>query len=290
VLSRFTGSLPRLAALVGAVTVLAACSAGGGSQSAAGATSASSASPQSARQTILLAAHNAQRVTSFTGTMGITVNPSGQGPVTMSGTISEQLSPSLQAEIDFASIEGTGQAIPGGLDEIVTRDAIYIKMSVLTQALHTSKPWVVLPLSEVSKLSGTDLNTLFSQAQTNNPLAQTQMLTASPDVHKVGPGVVGGVPVTEYAGTYSIAKGLASLPPSLRKSLSSQLASLGVKTGQFHVWIDGQNQVRKLIVALKASKLTETVTETITSVNQPVTITLPNASDTYTIPASDLPK
>lgn len=160
---------------------------------------------------------------------------------------------------------------------------------VLGQSLHTSKPWVKLPLSQLGKLSGMNLNSLFSQAQTSNPLAQTQMLTASPDVHKVGTSTVGGVPVTEYAGTYSVAKGLASLPADLRKSRSTQIASLGIKTGQFHVWIDGQNQVRKIILNLKASKLTETVRETITSVNQPVTITLPAPGETYTIPASSLP-
>lgn len=285
-LSRLTGSWPRLAALAGAATVLAACSSGGGTPSSGASTSASALS---ARQTIRLAAHEAQRVTSFSAAMGITLNLPGQGTVTMSGTIAEQLAPALKAEINFTTLEGGGQSLPGGLDEIVTRDAVYIKMSVLAQALHSSKPWIELPLSQLGKLSGMDLNSLFSQAQTSNPLAQTQMLTASPDVHKVGAGVVGGVRVTEYAGTYSVAKGLASLPADLRKSLSTQIASLGIKSGKFHVWIDGQNQVRKIILNLSASKLTETVSETITSVNQPVSITLPAAGETYTIPASALP-
>ncbi len=285
-LSRFTGSLPRLAALAGTVTVLAACASGGGTPSSSTSTSAS---PLSARQTIRLAADKAQRVTSFSGTMGITLNQPAQGTVTMSGTLAEQLSPSLEAEINFSTLEGGGQSLPGGLDEIVTKQAVYIKMSVLARALHTTKPWVKLPLSELSSLTGANLNQLFSQAQANNPLTQTQMLTASPDVHKVGTGVIGGVPVTEYAGTYSIDKGLASLPANVRSSLSSQIASLGIKTSQFHVWIDGQSQVRKLTVNLTASKLTETVTETITSINQPVTITLPAAGETYTIPASALP-
>jgi hypothetical protein len=286
VLSRLTGSLPRLAALAGAATVLAACSSGGGTPSPRASTSVAALS---ARQTIRLAADTAQRVTSFSGTMGITMNLTGQATVTMSGTIAEQLSPSLEGEIDFAAIEGGGQSLPGGLDEIVTKQAVYIKMGVLAQAVHTSKPWVKLPLSELGTLTGADLNQLFSQAQANNPLAQTQMLTASPDVHKVGASVIGGVPVTEYAGTYSVAKGLANLPAGLRSTLSSQIASLGIKTGQFHVWIDGQHQVRKIILDLTGSKLTETVTETITSVNQPVTITLPAAGETYTIPASALP-
>jgi hypothetical protein len=286
VLSRLTGALPRLTALAGAATVLAACSSGGGTPSPSASTSVAALS---ARQTIRLAADTAQRVTSFSGTMGITMNLTGQPAVTMSGTIAEQLSPSLEAEIDFAAIESGGQSLPGGLDEIVTRQAVYIKMGVLAQALHTSKPWVKLPLSELGSLTGADLNQLFSQAQANNPLAQAQMLTASPDVHKVGTGVVGGAPVTEYAGTYSIAKGLASLPAGLRSTLNSQIASLGLKTGQFHVWIDGQHQVRKIILDLTGSKLTETVTETITSVNQPVSITLPATGQTYTIPASALP-
>jgi hypothetical protein len=280
VLSRFASSLPRLTALAGTVTVLAACSAGGSAPSAS-----TSPQPLSAKQTIVLAAAKAQRVTSFSGTMGITLTQPGQGTVTMSGTIAEQLSPSLQAELDFSTLESAGQPVPGGLDEVVTKQAIFIKMSVLAQALHTSKPWVELPLSRLGIFSGTNLSSLFDQAQANNPLAQTQMLTASSDVHKVGTGVIGGVPVTEYAGTYSISKALASLPASLRSALSPQITKLGIKNGQFHVWIDGQSQVRKLVLSLSATNLTETVTETITSINQPVTITLPTASETFTIPA-----
>jgi len=271
VLSRVNG-LPRLAAALGVITVLAACSstAGTGSGSSAGA-----AKPLSASQTIRLAAFRAQRVDSWNSSISVTVNAAASGTVNMAGTMQEQVRPSLKAEVNFSTFSARGMTMPGGVDEIVTTQAAYVKMGMLTQALHSTKPWIEIPFSELSQASGLNLNSLFSQAQTNNPLVQTQMLTASSDVHQVGTGVIGGVPVTEYAGTYSLAKGLDKLPAADRGAMSSQLQNLGSTSAQFKVWLDGQQQLRKLVFTVKSSKLTETVTETIESINQPVSITTP---------------
>ncbi len=285
-LSRLTGSWPRLAALAGAATVLAACASGGGTSSSG---TSHSASALSARQVILLAAKHTTSVTSFNATVSASVSQPGSGTFRMAGTMVEQLSPSLRAEANFSTLEANGIPVPGGADEIITSKALYVKMSAITQGLHTAKTWVQVPLSAVYKATGLNLSSLFSQAQANNPLTQTQMLAASPDVHKVGTGTINGVPVTEYAGSYSIAKALASLPPSSRAAISAQTQSMGIKSAQFHVWIDGQQQVRKITGTLTSSKVTETVSETITSVNQPVTITPPPAAETYVLPASALP-
>jgi len=287
--SRFTGSVPRLAALAGTVAVLAACSSLGGTPSSGSSASTGATRLLSAATTIRLAAANAQRVTSVTATVAITVSqPGGAGTVRMAGTMAEQLSPSLLVEANFGTFEAGGVSMPGGISEILTTKAAYLKMSTLTQTLHTTKPWVEIPLSAIDKTTGMNLSSLFSQAQSSNPLAQAQMLTASPDVHKVGTGIINGVPVTEYAGTYSMARALASLPAASRGAMSAQIESLGIKSAQFHVWIDDQHQVRKLTGTLTSSKVTETMSETITSVNQPVNITPPTAANTYVITASML--
>jgi hypothetical protein len=234
---------------------------------------------------IRLAAFNAQQVNSFSATISGTVGVSG-GTVQVAGTMQAQTSPSLEAEADFTTISGAGISMPGGVSEIITSKAVYLKTNELSQMLHTSKTWLEMPLSSLSKATGINFGSLFSEAQTNNPLTQTQMLTASPDVHKIGTGTVNGVPVTGYAGTFSIAKGLAQLPAATRQSVASQLTSAGLSTAHFTVWLDAQNQVRKITVSLKSSKITETVSETITSVNQPLTITIPTAAETYIMPAS----
>jgi hypothetical protein len=285
VLSRVPRSLPRLAALAGSVSVLAACSFGGGT-SPAGAGAPPAAQQLTPKKAILLAATKAQRVTSFEASVAFSISMPGSGPVQMAGTMAEQLSPSLRAKINFSTFQVPGTSQRASLSEVVTAKAIYINAATVGQAFHVTKPWLEIPVSAISKSSGIDFSSLFSQAQNSNPLSQTEMLTASPDVHKAGTATVNGVPVTEYAGTYSMAKALAALPAASRDSMSKQITGMGVKTAKFRVWLDGQQQVRKLSVTLTSSKLTETVTETITSVNQPVSITLPPAAQTSVIPAA----
>jgi hypothetical protein len=284
VLTRVSRTLPRLLALAGTASVLAACSLGGGTSSH-GASPAAQLTPKKA---ILLAATKAQKVTSFEASVAISLNAQGHGSFQMAGTMAEQLSPSLRAKLNFSTFHGSGISVPGGLTEIVTSKAVYIKAGSISQGLRTTKQWVAIPVSALGKSTGIDFNSLFSQAQTSNPLSQTQMLTASPDVHKVGTTTVNGVPVTEYAGTYSMAKALATLPAASRNGMSKQVDSMGIKTVKFHVWIDGQQQVRKLTATLTSTKLTETVSETITSVNQPVGITPPADADTFVLPANML--
>jgi hypothetical protein len=287
VLSRVPRSLPRLVALAGIVSVLAACSPGGGT-SPAGAGASPAAQQLTPKKAILLAATKAQRVTSFEANIAVSISQPGSGPIQMAGTMTEELSPSLQAKVNFSTFQVPGAPVSGGAREIVTTKAVYVKEASLSQAFHTTKPWVEIPVSAISKSSGINFSSLLSQAQNSNPLSQTQMLTASPDVHKVGTATVNGVPVTEYAGTYSMGKALATLQAASRDAISKQVTSMGIKTAKFHVWIDGQQQVRKLSVTLTSSKLTEAVTETITSVNQPVSITPPPAAGIYVIPASML--
>jgi hypothetical protein len=274
-------------ALAGTVSVLAACSLGGGT-SPAGAGASPAAQQLTPKKAILLAATKAQRVTSFEANVAVTINQPGAGAVQMAGTMTEQLSPSLRAKINFSTFQAPGVSMPGGVSEIVTANAVDVRTPMLSQAFHTTKPWVEIPFSVISKSSGINFSSLFGQVQNSNPLSQTQMLTASPDVHKVGTTTVNGVPVTEYAGTYSMAKALSALPAASRDAMSKQITSMGLKTAKFHVWIDGQQQVRKLTATITSSKLTETVSETITSVNQPVSITPPAAAETYVIPTGML--
>src|SRR5207237_917392 len=101
----------------------------------------------------------------------------------MSGTVKEQLHPSLLAKADLS---GT-QSLPGGLSEIVTPTAIYLRAPSLTQAQHITKPWVEIPLAEMG-VTGAALNQLLNQLQTASPLTETQFVSGSPNAHKAGTG------------------------------------------------------------------------------------------------------
>jgi hypothetical protein len=253
------------------------------SASGGASTSASGATPQ---QAILLASKAEQSDKSFDATISVQGTAS-TGSLSLAGTLQEQLHPSLLAEMDVSSFTTAGQTVPGGLSEIITPDAFYMKFPELMKAEHIAEPWAEFKLSEMGA-SGSTLQSLFSQLQSSSPATQTIELATSKNVRKVGTSVIDGVPVTEYAGSYSISQALAALPASERSALSSSVSASGISSSQFQIWIDGSNQPRKIVINEDGTAVNETTTVNVTSYNQPVTIQLPTAAQTYVIPASQL--
>jgi hypothetical protein len=299
--SRIT-SPPRLAA-ASAIAILAAtaagCTATGNSAAkhAAGSARTTAGSARhvatSARQAIQLAASDARDVNSYAATIIIRIGSKSKTSgsldnVVLGGTVAEQLRPSLLADANFSTFATDGRLLPGGMGEIITPDALYIKLGVLTQALHTSKPWAKVPLSGLNEGSKLSLGSLFSQLQTSSPLAQAQLLADATNVRTVGTSTVEGVPVTEYSGTCSTAAATARIPASARGPLGQDLRQAGVGSARFQVWVDSQHRVRKDVVTETSSAFTETTTTTVTSINQPVVISVPTISQATPLPASAL--
>jgi hypothetical protein len=273
-------------------TALTACGPGSGGTVAggtvSGGTSAASTTPLNA---VRLAAKTSNNANSFTGTLSLqataTGGTTGSGSTSMDASFAEQLHPSLLAEIDVNSMSSAGTSLPGGMTEILTPDTLYMKWSYLTQLIHTGKPWLAIPLSTLDK-SGVNLSQLFSQASGSSPLAESQLLGGATSVRKVGSGTVAGVAVTEYTGTLSLDKGLTYLSPSLRSQVRKQLDSAGITAATFTAWIDGNNTVRKATIKETGTGLSETVTITITSIDQPVKVQAPAASQTSSLPTGGL--
>jgi hypothetical protein len=238
------------------------------------------------QQALLLAAHNSQTVNSIAATIGVQGTTSS-GAMNIAGTFTEQVHPSLIVDANLETLSVAGQSVPGGMAEVATQSAIYIKSSAITQALNASKQWVEFPLASMGA-TGSALSSLLSQAQGESPVTQTELLAHSKTVHKVGTGVIDGVAVTEYAGTYTTSQALATLPASARSSISKQISESGIKDAQFEIWLDSQQHPRKIVIHETGTAVTETITETITSFNQPVSIKVPTAAETYVIPASAL--
>ena len=181
-----TGSSALYAA--GVTAILAAALAGcATSNSGTGATKASTqTSPLSA---VRLASKTTSGASSFTGTMSLQAaakSGSNSQDVSMTATMAEQLHPSLLAEVQIGTLSAAGSTLPGGLDEIVTPSALYMKWAFLTQELHLTKPWLGIPLSSLSKGTGINLGQLFSQATSSSPLNESQMLAGATGVRKVG--------------------------------------------------------------------------------------------------------
>ncbi len=284
--SRVSG-VSRLAAASAIVIIasgVAGCASAG--SPAARSTATASRAALTPLQAVQLAASTSRNVNSFTATMSVQASLGSAGALDLSGTIAEQMHPSLVARADYSSYSAAGQSFPGGMSEIITAKSLYLKMSMLSQALHTTKPWLVIPFSALSKASGMNISALFSQLRTNNPLDQSQLFAGARNVRKAGTGVVGGVPVTEYTGSVSIATALTRLPADLRTSFGQAIQKAGVGSVRFTEWVDAQNKVRKTVVTETGSALTETITTTITSVNKPVSIQIPASSQTQALPGT----
>jgi hypothetical protein len=279
--------MPLLAAgLAVAVTAVAGCGSG-----SAGSAPAAAGNPL---DMVKLAAKTSGNVNTFSGTMSLQVaakagaSAASSADVSMSASYAEEVHPSTLVSVDIKSLSSAGQTLPGGISEIATPTALYLKWSMLSSELGSGKPWIAIPVSSLSKSSGINFSELFGQVQNEGPLTANRLLSAATSVHKAGTGAVGGVPVTEYTGTLSLSKGLDYLSGSIRTQLQKEIAAAGFSTAKFTVWIDGQHLIRQYNVTEAGTAITETIGITLNSINQPVNITAPAASQTTTIPASDL--
>ncbi len=271
---------------------LAGCAAGSSGTGATGIGHASAAASSSPLDAVQLAAKTTGGASSFTGTMSVqaTAKPgaASSGNVSMTASMAEQLRPSLLAEVQIGTLSAAGQSLPGGLSEIITPGNLYMKWSFLTQELHTTKPWLVIPVSALSKSSGVNLSQLFSQATSSSPLNESQLLAGASGVRKVGTGTIDGVPVTEYTGTVSLDKGMQYLSGSAKAAMQKQIAAAGLSTATFTVWVDGQRVMRKAVITEHGTALTEVVTVAISTINQPVNIQVPAADQTTPLPSGAL--
>jgi hypothetical protein len=94
--------------------------------------------------------------------------------------------------------------------------------------------------------------------------------------------------VTEYTGTLSLDKGIQYLSGSAKSQVQKDIAAAGLTTETFTVWIDGQHTMRKAVIIEDGTALTETITVTIDSINQPVNITVPAANQVSQLPSGAL--
>jgi hypothetical protein len=274
-----------------AAAALAGCTAAGSGTGAAG-PGANTAAPSSPLDAVQLAAKTTSGANSFTGTISLQATSksgaTGSGSVSMTATMAEQVRPSLQAEVQIGTLSAAGSTLPGGMTELITPSNFYLKWSFLTQEAHLAKPWLVIPVSALSKSSAINLSQIFSQTTSSSPLNESQMLAGASDVRKIGTGTIDGVPVTEYSGTVSIDKGMQYLSGSAKTAMQKEVAADGLSTATFTVWVDSQSVMRKAVITEHGTALTEVITVAISTLNQPVNIQIPAADQTTSLPTGAL--
>ena len=258
--------------LAGALAVVAILAAGCGG---------AGASPEAPRQAIALAAATSQRLTSFTATETVTLSRPGPavGRFGMSMRLAMQLKPTLLASAD-ATMTGAGHRF--SIREIVTRHAIYMNVGALGAFLHTrqAKPWVEISLAKLAGRTGfAAMFKKLGQGQlASNPLGNARFFAAATHLRRVGASVVDGVPTTEYSGVLKPSALVKFLPAAQRAAFGTAVRMFGHSSMPFEVWIDGQHHIRMLTMRLSAMSMSMLVKVKITSVNKPVTIKLPPAS------------
>jgi hypothetical protein len=247
----------------------------------------------SAAQAIAAATRNTTHVSSLALTMSVTLHGlpavSGIGSVGAPAggaarlIMHEQmrLRPSLLASVNMHMTIG-GHALV--IDEILTSKALYVRAPGLLPT--GAKPWTKVSLASLP--NGTSLRTLFGQAQSSNPFSQlgspqalARLLKVAQRVRVVGHPVVDGVSTTEYSGVISLQRIFALMPAANRRLLGS--APAGLRTpGPFRFWIDAKHEMRRMELQLHFRKISMAVRVDVTSINQPVSIVPPPASQVST--------
>lgn len=270
-------SVPRRVAAAGvsaAVVALAvACSSTGAGSAAGGAHHGVLASAVTPSQALRAAATQEQRITS--GTYTISLRESGATNLTSRATATFRLKPAL------AVSENERETASGKTTEVkvvVTGTALYFDEPALSAQL--GKPWVEIKLARLKGTPLAYLTQLIQEAETNAYGKQAWLFSVAKNAHAVGTQTVGHVRATEYAGSFREAAAQAALPAAARKFAASVTQAPGSSVITFRAWIDAQHRLRKVTEVVTYNGSTINTTVTYSSINQPVTITPPAASQT----------
>jgi hypothetical protein len=220
-------------------------------------------------QAITTAAQVAARITSVTA--AISVRVSGPATVTTTGTIREQLTPAPLLSMHLNSALGGAQT---AVSAVVTRRDAYLHLGILGRML--AKPWLRIPLTPAES-GQSSFAQLLRSLTFSDPLGQARLLQAVRQARRVGTADIGGVPTTQYSASYNPAAVLPGLSPALRRQLGPQLRSIrgNVRTD---IWIDARHRVRRITETGRVAGENLTTTITYSGYNQPVSITVPPAS------------
>jgi hypothetical protein len=245
-------------------------------------------------QVVHLAAQHAGQIKSVTATF--TRQGTGAIREKSAGTITEQLRPVLRADLAIPVISIYDRKVNGGESAILGGGKVYYHQPTLTSILGT-RSWLDVPGADVGKpISGTVVRDTIDLAEDNGPVVQGELLAGAQKVARVGTSRLGGIPVTGYTGTYRLPAAVHVLPAATQAVVEQEQVKLNFSRVTFEVWLDGGQQVRKLVVQEQAMGRTpgsqsvaietETTTIVVTSLNQPVTVKTPPADQVSAVPHS----
>jgi hypothetical protein len=281
-----------LAALVGTVALVAAGCGGSSSMAVPELTSFTSAAKASS------AADSAKFELTFSMTM-----PLSDKPLSFSASGGfDKPADRAQLNFDLSSLaelfKSLGQSFGGKvtgdmgspsdwkLDAIKDGDLVYIHFPLIEDKLPAGKTWVKGDVKELAGAGGGDLDQFGSFAGTDPRDVFGMLKAVSGSIRSVGTEEIRGVETSHYMATIDIAKLEKLVPAAQRESLGGldQAATQAGLTGiPIDIWIDGDQQVRKLTMEIETKQpgTTQTVKASLEvelyDYGKPLDITLPPA-------------
>ncbi|MCP9212156.1 DUF1396 domain-containing protein [Streptomyces cucumeris] len=149
------------------------------------------------------------------------------------------------------------------------------------------KRWIKLDVSTLGKGGSGDrsASSLSGQAD-KNPADESTFLSSSDNVKRVGKETIDGVSTTHYRGTVTVDQMRASLKGEdaetreRREKNFEQLDEMGIERVSMDMWIDGEHHTKRFRMRGKGDKGPLDNTVTFLSINKPVTVKAPPASET----------
>lgn len=233
----------------------------------------------SAAQVLGKAAEKTGDVSSFKADMSMRMAGAADGDVSMNGTMQYRTKPDLAYSMNFTDMTAAGKSM-GGMEQRLVGRNMYMKMPMLSAlgGNASAKPWIKLSLDELGKQSGMNIEELLQQSRQMDPVQNTKMLTASKDAREVGKETLDGVETTHYTGTYRMEDAIAKLSPEMREAYRKNLATTGMQSMHFDLWVDGQQLPRQMkMKSAQTSEGTMTMTMKYHDFGKPVDITEPPA-------------
>jgi hypothetical protein len=226
-----------------------------------------------AAQAIALASQKTSTVDSYK--VAVTAAGTGEAAAKVHGTIQIRLRPQLQAVGNLDSASMKGQSLPGGERAILLGDYFYAKVPQQLTQLTGGKPWVRFSISQASKQSGVNLDSVVKRA---NPAEQTKILTGSKDVRRVGTQSIDGVKTTHYAGTVTPEE-VGKLDPQAQQAFKQFYQRSGAHKVTFDVWVGKDSLPRKLVTRVSADKGTASSTMIFSDYNKSFSVSAPPAGE-----------
>ena len=197
----------------------------------------------------------------------------GAGSVRMTLGVSGTSSTNSRIEVsgaggfDTAKREGqlrlrfSVSGVSGTMDVVLSGTDLYLRSPLLSIALPQGKSWIKVDVSKSAKAGGLDLSTILS----NDPTQALGALQNVGEVTEVGRAQVGGAMVTHY-----------------RARVAGTTSKSG---GVYDVWVgdDGYiHRVRTVVAGTGSTTGAVRATSNLSGFGEPVTVTVPPASQTAT--------